>query len=65
MPAPTSSAARVALLGFGNVGRAVAKILIENPDKGLRLTHICNRNFLEPHRQFSKQHPMRSALSQM
>ncbi len=45
MPAPTSSAARVALLGFGNVGRAVAKILIENPDKGLRLTHICNRNF--------------------
>jgi homoserine dehydrogenase len=38
--------ARVALVGFGTVGRAVAKILGErNPDDGLlRLTHICNRN---------------------
>ena len=39
-----SSACRVALIGFGTVGRAVAKILIENGDGSLRLTHICNRN---------------------
>jgi homoserine dehydrogenase len=34
---------RVALIGFGTVGRAVAKILTENRGS-LRLTHICNRN---------------------
>src|SRR5260370_35773055 len=48
-PAPTSgdrsSARRVALVGFGTVGRAVAKILCERTDGLLRLTHICNRNF--------------------
>jgi homoserine dehydrogenase len=41
---PKSSACRVALIGFGNVGRAVAKILCERTDGSLRLTHICNRN---------------------
>jgi len=35
---------RVALIGFGTVGRAVAKILCESKDAPLRLTHICNRN---------------------
>ena len=35
---------RVALIGFGTVGRAVAKILCESGDTGLKLTHICNRN---------------------
>jgi homoserine dehydrogenase len=35
----------VALVGFGTVGRAVAKILVERNDGLLRLTHICNRNF--------------------
>jgi homoserine dehydrogenase len=37
----------VALVGFGTVGRSVAKILYElnNRDGLLRLTHICNRNF--------------------
>lgn len=38
---------RVGLIGFGTVGRAVAKILCERSDSGhhsLRLTHICNRN---------------------
>jgi homoserine dehydrogenase len=35
---------RVALIGFGNVGRAVAKILSERTGGSLRLTHICNRN---------------------
>ena len=35
---------RVALIGFGTVGRAVAKILCESGDGSLRLTHICNRN---------------------
>jgi homoserine dehydrogenase len=37
----------VGLIGFGTVGRAVAKILCERSDSGhhsLRLTHICNRN---------------------
>jgi len=39
-----SSACRVALIGFGTVGKAVAKILCDNRDGSLRLTHICNRN---------------------
>jgi homoserine dehydrogenase len=38
------SACRVALIGFGTVGRAVAKILCENGGGSLKLTHICNRN---------------------
>jgi homoserine dehydrogenase len=46
--APTSkdrnSPRRVALVGFGTVGRAMAKILCERSDGLLRLTHICNRN---------------------
>ena len=33
----------VALLGFGTVGRSVAKILCERQAEGLRLTHIYNR----------------------
>ncbi len=38
--------ARVALIGFGNVGRSVAKILCEpkSENSGLELTHIFNRN---------------------
>jgi homoserine dehydrogenase len=47
-PAPVrrepAIARRVALVGFGTVGRAVAKILSERSDGLLRLTHICNRN---------------------
>jgi len=39
-----TSARRVALVGFGTVGRSVAKILCERNDGLLRLTHICNRN---------------------
>jgi len=35
---------RVALVGFGTVGRAVAKILCERSPGLIRLTHICNRN---------------------
>lgn len=38
------SICRVALIGFGTVGRSVAKILSESGNKALRLTHICNRN---------------------
>lgn len=45
-----SSACRVALIGFGTVGRAVAKILCENANPSLRLTHIGNRN-VEPKKQ--------------
>jgi homoserine dehydrogenase len=41
---PSNTAARAALIGFGTVGRAVARILCETGDKSLRLTHICNRN---------------------
>lgn len=40
-----SSACRVALIGFGTVGRAVAKILVEGARDSLHLTYICNRNF--------------------
>jgi homoserine dehydrogenase len=39
-----TSAPRVALVGFGTVGGAVAKILCERHDGLLRLTHIYNRN---------------------
>jgi homoserine dehydrogenase len=39
-----TSACRVALIGFGTVGCAVAKILCDKADGSLRLTHICNRN---------------------
>jgi homoserine dehydrogenase len=39
-----ASICRVALIGFGTVGYAVAKILCERGDPSLRLTHICNRN---------------------
>jgi homoserine dehydrogenase len=35
---------RVALLGFGTVGRSVARILTEQPPPGVRLTHVFNRN---------------------
>jgi homoserine dehydrogenase len=35
---------RVALVGFGTVGCAVARILCESNGHSLRLTHICNRN---------------------
>ena len=42
--AEQSSARRVALVGFGTVGRAVAKILCGEASKALHLTHICNRN---------------------
>jgi len=49
MVAPAShgglEACRVALIGFGTVGRAVAKILCDAPGSDLKLTHICNRNF--------------------
>ncbi len=39
-----SSACCVALVGFGTVGRSVARILCDRSDERLRLTHICNRN---------------------
>jgi homoserine dehydrogenase len=46
-PAPHSSAGRklkIALAGFGTVGRSVAKILSQNPHSPFVLTHIYNRN---------------------
>ncbi len=44
LPGERIPARRVALVGFGTVGRAVTKILFERTDGVLRLTHICNRN---------------------
>jgi homoserine dehydrogenase len=44
IPWDRAPARRVALVGFGTVGRAVANILCERTDGLLRLTHICNRN---------------------
>ncbi len=35
---------RIALVGYGTVGRSVAKILCERPCANLVLTHICNRD---------------------
>ncbi len=47
-PAPAArsrgTGTRVALIGFGTVGRSVVKILCETQPRGLQLTHICNRN---------------------
>jgi homoserine dehydrogenase len=39
-----SAPLKVALLGFGTVGRSVAKILCQDAESPLRLTHIYNRN---------------------
>jgi homoserine dehydrogenase len=39
-----ASVCRVALIGFGTVGRAVAKILCDRGQESIRLTQICNRN---------------------
>src|SRR5579872_6416511 len=39
-----TSVCRVALLGFGTVGRAVAKILSERGGGSIQLSHIFNRN---------------------
>jgi homoserine dehydrogenase len=44
LPGTSAKPVTVALIGFGTVGRAVAKILCESVDGPLRLTHICNRN---------------------
>jgi homoserine dehydrogenase len=41
---PAPQGVRVALLGFGTVGSAVARILTEQPPQGVRLTHVFNRN---------------------
>ena len=35
---------KVAIVGFGTVGQAVARLLIGDKHKGLQLTHIANRN---------------------
>jgi homoserine dehydrogenase len=42
--ASASRKLRVALAGFGTVGRSVAKLLSQNPASPFVLTHICNRN---------------------
>lgn len=43
-PVSSSRSLRVALFGFGTVGRSVARILVESTPAGLELTHIFNRN---------------------
>ena len=47
VPVPRASAStklKIALVGFGTVGRSVAKLLSQNPHSPFLLTHICNRN---------------------
>jgi len=43
-PREAAPALKVALVGFGTVGRSVAKILCTGPAVPLRLISICNRN---------------------
>ncbi len=43
-PDESGPVCRVALIGFGTVGRSAARILCEGKNASLRLTHICNRN---------------------
>ncbi len=43
-PEGAKSVSKVAIVGFGTVGRSVAKILCEHYPPQLQLTHICNRN---------------------
>jgi len=43
------SKTKVALLGFGTVGRSVARILGDLHSEGLELTHIYNRNISRKH----------------
>ena len=43
-PPPREPATRVALLGFGTVGSAVARVLAAQQFAGIELTHIVNRN---------------------
>ena len=40
----TRGACAVGIVGFGTVGRAVARILAAGAHPGVRLTHVCNRN---------------------
>jgi len=35
---------RIGMIGFGTVGRSVAKIICQDPDAPFVLTYICNRN---------------------
>jgi len=43
-PASAGRKLKIALAGFGTVGRSVAKLLSENPHSPFVLTHIYNRN---------------------
>ena len=43
-PARASGKLKVGLIGFGTVGRSVAKILCQDDRGPFLLTHICNRN---------------------
>ena len=40
----TARQLKVGLIGFGTVGRSVAKLLSQDSNGPLLLTHICNRN---------------------
>ncbi len=41
---PDGKRLKIGMIGFGTVGRSVAKILSKDPAGPLALTHICNRN---------------------
>jgi homoserine dehydrogenase len=44
VPESLTETAKVAIVGFGTVGRSVAEILSYSPDPRLRLTHVFNRD---------------------
>ena len=44
MSSVTHGVCNVGIVGFGTVGRSVARILSSGAYRNLRLTHICNRN---------------------
>jgi homoserine dehydrogenase len=52
---PHETRCRVAMIGFGTVGRAVARILCESSGGGVRLTHICNRNVERKRQGFARE----------
>jgi len=55
----TPSDCRVAIIGFGTVGSAVARRLAgRNPVAGLALTHVCDRRAAEKRRSFPAESPV-------
>ena len=56
MPAVLARGARIAILGFGHVGSAVAERLASDRVPGLHLTHIFDRRAADKRRHFFEHH---------